>query len=40
MKLKRRPNHKEAEAIENDITEATKYGEQQCEKRHNGLLGL
>ena len=34
MKSKRRSNHKEAEAIDKAITEATEYGEQQCEKRH------
>ena len=34
MKSKKKRNHKEAEAIDKDITEATEYGEQQCEKRH------
>ena len=33
-KRKRRENHKEAEAIDRDITESTQHGEQQCEKRH------
>ena len=32
MKSKKKRNHKEAEAIDKDITEATQYGEQQCEK--------
>ena len=31
MKSKKR-NHKEAEAIDKDITKATEYGEKQCEK--------
>ena len=30
----RRTNHKEAEAIDKDITRATQYGKQQCELRH------
>ena len=34
MKSKRRSNHKEAEEIDEAITQATEYGEQQCEKRH------
>ena len=29
-------HHKEAETIDAEITEATQYGEQQCEKRHKG----
>ena len=33
-KKKRRENHKEVERIDTDITEATEYWEQQCEKRH------
>ena len=33
MKLKGR-NHKEVEAIDKGITEATQYGEKQCEIRH------
>ena len=33
MKSKR-SHHKEAEAIDAEITEATQYGEQQCEIRH------
>ena len=33
MKSKR-SHHKTAEAIDVDITRATQYGEQQCEKRH------
>ena len=33
MKSKR-SHHKEVEAIDADITEATQYGEQQCEIRH------
>ena len=34
MKSKKKRNHREAEAIDKDITEATEYGEQQCVKRH------
>ena len=29
--------HKEAEAINEDITQATQYGKQQYEKRHKGF---
>lgn len=32
MKSKRRSNYKEAEAIDEAITQATEYGEQPCEK--------
>ena len=38
MKSKKTRNHKEAEAINTDITAATQYGEQQCEKRHMDLI--
>ena len=34
MKSKKKRYHKEAEAIDRDITAATQHGEQQCEKRH------
>ena len=34
MKSKRKRDHKEAEAIDEDITRATQYGEQQCKIRH------
>ena len=37
MKSKKR-NHKEAEVIDEDITRATQYGEQQCEKRQKDFL--
>ena len=34
MKSKKKRNHKAAEAIDEDITKATQYGEQQCEIQH------
>ena len=34
MKSKRRSNHKEAEEIDEAVTQATEYGEHQYEKRH------
>ena len=36
----KRSYHKGVEEIDQEIIQATKYGEQQCEKRHKDFLGF